>query len=128
MANKKYIVVKKGITLGLGDDKKSYNIGDELKLSDKQAANLVGKIRKASDYVDDGKSDTQLKAENVKLGKSVDELQAKLSAGVDDLQGELAESDGKVAMLEKENKKLVKENKELTKSLTSLTEKMTAAK
>ena len=112
----KFIVVKKGITLGLGDKKKSYDIGDAIDLTKAQAANLSGKVRSQREVAEEGKSDKQLKAENTKLTKNVAELNDELEkskAAFDELEDAFDKSGVKVA--------------ELTEQLAKLTEQLTAA-
>lgn len=71
MADKKenYVITRKGVVLGLGDKKVQHEIGDEVKLTAKQAANLSGKVQAKAEHVEASKTVKQLQAEINKLTK-----------------------------------------------------------
>lgn len=86
MANKKtYIITQNSVTLGLGKDMKTHEIGDEVKLSESQATNLAGKVRSKSEHVEESKGMKELKADNAKLVKQNEALTEQIGKLTDQL-------------------------------------------
>ncbi|MCK5641217.1 MAG: hypothetical protein KAJ19_10480 [Gammaproteobacteria bacterium] len=87
-----YVVIKRGMHKGAGNQRKELPIGEELKLTEAQAAARVGKVALKSEYGKAPKTSSvelndarrqiaQLTAENDTLKAQVDALNAELAGG-----------------------------------------------